>query len=88
MPVSVAGDQGDGERPVLCSDVENGGSVRFLDQTVHFLILLAELLALQLVLLFIARGRDFGSCSQNRFQRLLISSVCSLNERGNSLRRR
>ena len=55
VPFSVLGDQRDGERPVFCPDVQHLGSVGLLDQTVHLLVFLSELLAFECVLNFVAR---------------------------------
>src|SRR5260370_9930854 len=78
IPCTVLGNQRDREGPVLRTDVQNRTSVGYLDQTVHLLIFLAELLPFEVVFLFVARGSDFLSRSEDGFQSRLIPLLRSL----------
>ena len=52
----------------------------FTNQPVHLLIFLAEPLTFEFVFDFVLRRSDFLSCSEDRFQRLLILSLDSLKD--------
>src|SRR5207302_1850984 len=74
----------DRKRPVFRADVKYRASVILSHQTVHLLIFLAELLPFQLVLDFVARRRNFLTCSQDRFHSLLILILYSLKKSARS----
>ena len=50
----------------------------------HLLVFPGELLALELILLFVAGGSDFLSGAEDRFQGMLISTLCGLKESATS----
>ena len=57
-----------GRGPILCANVQDSGSIRFLHQTVHFLISLYEIRAALGVLGFVSRRNDLLSVGSEYFE--------------------